>query len=128
MHLVDDGPDGPVLQRFIALPVVCGGIHHYALHCFGSVITFPAGSLAAVVPGNDNTAPIWVKENFRRIKPQPAGWLEWPLNPIGVKLPRLHTWHKHVPVMVGTIGHGVDMDYRRGPGVILSIKKQQFDP
>jgi hypothetical protein len=45
------------------------------------------------------------------------------MNSIGVKLPGSHAWHKHVPIMIGTIGHRVDIDYTGGPSVVLPVKK-----
>jgi hypothetical protein len=116
MHLVDDCPGSMPVQRSIAFPVVRAGVHHHALRRCRDVVAFPAGGLTTVVSGDDDTAAVWVKENFGRIKPQPVRRIGRPLNSIAVKLPRSQIRYEHVPVMVGNIGLGIDTDDARRPG------------
>ena len=53
-----------------------------------------ARRLAAVILGNNDAASVRVQQNLGGIKPHPARGIEAPLDPIPVKLARLHTRHK----------------------------------
>jgi hypothetical protein len=61
VHLVNDGPGGRPAQQCVAFPIVGVWIHHHALHRRGGVVAFQARSLAAVILGNNNAAPVGVK-------------------------------------------------------------------
>ena len=96
----------------VAFPIVSVGIHYDALHRRGGIVAFEASSIAAVILGNNYAAPVGVEENLGGIKPHPARGIEWPVDPISVKLPRLHTRHEYVPIMVGAVDHGIELQSR----------------
>ena len=114
------------MQQGVALPVVGTAIHDDALHRRGGVVASQARSIAAVILGNNNAAPIGVEENLGGIKPHSARGIERPLHPIPVKLSRLHARYEDVPVVVRTVCRGVDRDHAGGAGVILPVKEQQL--
>ena len=111
VHLVNDAPRGRPAQRCLAFPIVRVWIHHHALHRRGGVVAFQACSFAAVILRNNYAAPVWIDENFGRIKPQAFRGVVKSLHPIRVKLSRLHSRDEHVPIMVGAVGRGIDWNH-----------------
>ena len=126
VHLVNNGPGGRPTQQDVAFPIVSVGIHDDALHRSGSVVAYLARSLPAVIPGNNYAAPIGVEENLGAIKPHPAAGVERPLDPIPVELARLQARHEEVPIIVGTVGRGIERDHARGVDIIFPVKEQQL--
>src|SRR5215470_6025676 len=108
MHLVNDRLGGRALQWSVAFPIVSVSIDHDALHRGGCVVAFEASGVAAVIPGNDYAAPVRVKEDLGRIKAHPACGIEGTMDPIPIKLARPQARHEYMPVVVGTVGQGVD--------------------
>src|SRR6476620_2113302 len=113
VHLVNDGPGGRPLQPCVAFPIIGVWIHYHALHRCGGVVAFQARSIAAVIVGNNYAAPVWVKEDLGGVKPHPTFGIERSLDPISIKLPRLHARQEYMPVMVGTVGRWVDRNDAR---------------
>src|SRR4030095_3993239 len=45
---------------------------------------------------------------------------------IAVKLPRLHAWDAHVPVVVRPVDRGVEAQHARRPSVVVPVKQEQL--
>src|SRR5215471_965389 len=126
MHLVNDRLGGRALEWCVAFPIVSASINHDALHRGGCIVALEASGIAAVIPGNDYAAPVRVKENFGRIKAHPTRGIERTVYAITIKLPRPQARHEHMPVVVVAVGHGIDRNYARAPGIIFAVKEQQI--
>lgn len=50
-----------------------------------------------------------------------------PLNSIAVDLPRFDARHEDMPVVIGSIGRGIDADHTRGASIINVIEEKQID-
>src|SRR5262245_42519541 len=122
MHLVNYGLRRGPLQWSVAFPIIGLRINHYALHCLGSIVLFPGGGLSAVASWNNHCAAIRVEQYFRWIKARTGLWIESALNPITINLSRLEARHEHVPVVISTVGGGIDSNYSRRTCIIHTIE------
>src|SRR6516225_11888334 len=101
VHLVNDRMGRWPVNRRVAFPVIQAGIYYHALHRIGSVVSFLLRCFTRVVFRDDHAATIWVEQDFRSIKPQPAGGIVGSISPESVKPTGLHARDKGMPVMVG---------------------------
>src|SRR5207248_2237964 len=111
VHLVNDGARGGPPEGRIPLPVVSARFDDDAFHRGRGVVAFPPRSVAAVGLRNDDTVAVRVEEELRGIKPESALRNRWPFYPVSVNLPRHHTRHKHVPIVVRTVRGRVDPNH-----------------
>src|SRR6516165_11978007 len=90
VHLVNDRMGRWPVNRRVAFPVIQAGIYYHALHRIGSVVSFLLRCFTRVAFRDNHAATIWVEQNFRSIKSQPAGRIVRSISPKAVKLTGLH--------------------------------------
>src|SRR6516162_483740 len=128
VHLVNDRMGRWPVNRRVAFPVIQAGIYYHALHRSGSVVSFLLRCYTGVAFRDNHAATIWVEQNFRSIKSQPAGRIVRSISPKAVKLTGLHARDKGMPVMVSAVDYRVQGDCARRAAVVLSVKEKQVDP
>ena len=52
------------MEGGVTIPIIGIRVHNDALHRCSGIVTFQAGSLAAVVARDNYGAPIWIKQNL----------------------------------------------------------------
>ncbi len=127
VHFVDDRLRRWPSEWRVAFPVVQTCIHDHAFHRRGSIVAFLLRGFTGVVSRNCDSATIRVEQDLRRIKTQPFGRIEWPVNPVRIQLPRLQPRNEDMPVVIRAVDGLVQPDHVRGPPVIFAIEDQQFD-
>ena len=129
VHFVDDRLGGWPVERVVAFPVVQTWIHDHALHCRGGSCRLSVlRSFTRVVSRNNDSATIRVEQDLWQDQNAiPLDGIERPMNPIPIKLARLHAWNEDMPVVISAVDGWIQADHTRGPPVIFVIEEQQFD-
>jgi len=107
VRVIDDCPVGRAVKAFVSFPIICAGVHHYALHRLSGVVSVPAGGLPALISGNGYSAAIRSRRTLDG-STQPVRRIDWPPNSIAIKLVRPHAGYELVPVVVGHIGDRIE--------------------
>src|SRR6516164_5371070 len=107
VHLINDRMSRWPVNRRVAFPVIQAGIYYHALHRVCSVVSFLLRCFTRVAFRDNDAATIRVEQDFRSIKPQPAGGIVGPISPESVKLPGLRAWDKGMRVMGGAVDYRV---------------------
>src|SRR5579864_5176839 len=111
MRFVDDRLRRWPSEWCVALPVVQTWIHDHALHRRGCVVAILSRRFTRVVARNGNSATIRVEQDFRRVKTQAFGGIEWPVHPKSIKLPHPQARNEDVPVVIGAVGGWIQPDH-----------------
>src|SRR5262245_18689005 len=115
-----------MMRRGITFPIVAVRIHDDALHRRCGIVPTRASRFTAVVLRNQHAAPVRIEQHLSRVKPRPVRRIEWPPNPVCVDLTRPQPRHEDMPVVIGSVGAGVDANRSLWPGLIFLVKQQQL--
>src|SRR5260370_9720527 len=127
VHLVNNGSRGGPLKGSIALPIIRPGVDHDLLHRGAGIVALRVRWLGAVIPGDCDALSVWVQENLGRVKTHAGGGMEAALGTVRVKLARLHTGQKHMPVVMSAVSRLIDRNNACRVWIIFPVKEQQLD-
>src|SRR5260370_38090207 len=127
VHLVNNGSRGGPLKGSIALPIIRPGVDHDLLHRGAGIVALTLRCLAAVIPGDYDALSVWVQQNLGRVKTHAGGGIEAALGTVRVKLARLHTGQKHMPVVMSAVSRLIDRNNACRVWIIFPVKEQQLD-
>jgi hypothetical protein len=117
---------GPV-KRGVAFPVESTRIRDDALNRRRRVIAVISGRVATVVLWNNGAASVRIDENFGRIEAHSTRRIEGTVNAVTIDLPCFHAGYEYVPIVIRSVGRGIDRDHTLGPSIINAIKEEEFD-
>src|SRR6185437_9064058 len=111
VHFVYDGARRGPVEWPVTFPIVCAGVDHHAFHSSRGVVALHSGGVTAVIFGDHNGSCIRVEQDLGGIETMAARGIEWSTNPKPVDLAWGHVPNPYVPVVIGTVRHGIDRDY-----------------
>src|SRR5271165_3694141 len=111
----------------VTFPVVGARIDNHALHR-GRAIIPVLNPLAGVVFRHGNPTAIWIEQNLGAVKAAARLRIEWPTHAITVKLSRLQSGNKDVPVMIGTVREWIQRYHACRRGVVFPVEEEKIHP
>src|SRR5438309_10944907 len=127
MHLVDDGLRRWTSERHIALPVVCRRVQYNAFHCRCSVVPMSTCCVPVVCFGDRDSMPVRIEQNFFGVETHTSGRIKRSMESIPIELSRANAGHKHMPIVIGAIGNGIDSDDIGRLCIVLPIEEKNLN-
>src|SRR4029077_10441780 len=127
MHFINDGLSRGFVERCVSLPVVSMRICDHAFNGHRGVIASHLGCVATVVLWNNNAASVRIDENLVRIETHSTQRIEGTVNAVTINLSGFHARYEYVPIVIRSVGRGIDRDHAVGPSIINAIKEEEFD-
>src|SRR3954466_13469742 len=83
-------------------------------------------SVPVVSFGNHDPAPVRIEQNFFGVETQTSGRIKRSMDSIPIEVSRANAGHKHMPIVIGAIGNGIDSDHIGRLRIVLPIEEKNL--